>query len=113
MVFSALSIPYRRSTRDLDFQGMLDNDKDSLTQVIKQICDVEVEYDGVEFDLSSIMATEIRLEANYPGIRFKFLGYLGKSRINMVVDVSFGGSIVPDVLVLDFPTLLDSPTFQN
>ena len=77
MVFSALSIPYRRSTRDLDFQGMLDNDKDSLTQVIKQICDVEVEYDGVEFDLSSIMATEIRLEANYPGIRIQILGIFG------------------------------------
>ena len=53
--------------------------------------------------LFSIMATEIRLDANYPGIRFKFLGYLGKSRINMVVDVSFGGSIVPDVLVSGFP----------
>ena len=112
MVFSALNIPNRRSTRDLDFQGMLNNDMDVLTQVIKEICDVEIEYDVMEFDTSSVTATEIMLEANYPGLRFKFLGYLGKSRISMVVDVSFGGSIVPKVLVLDFPTLLDSPSFK-
>ena len=112
MVFNALKIPNRRATKDLDFQGVLSSDKDNLIKVIKEICDINIEADGVEFDASTVTAAEIMLEANYPGIRVKFLGYLGKSKINMVLDVSFGGSIIPNALVLDFPTLLDSPTFK-
>ena len=112
MIFDALKIPNRRTTRDLDFQGVLNNDKDNLIGIIKEICEIKIELDRVVFDTTTITAVEIMSEANYPGIRIKFLGYLGKSKINMVLDFSFGGSITPNALVLDFPTLLDLPTFK-
>ena len=112
MIFNALEIPNRRATRDLDFQGVLSKDKDNLISITKEICEINIEPDGVVFDTSTITAEEIMFEANYPGVRTKFLGYLGKSRINMVLDVSFGGSIVPNALVMDFPTLLDVPSFK-
>ena len=46
-------------------------------------------------------------DSEYPGIRLKFVGKLGKTRIPMQLDIGFGDAVVPDAKDMVFPTLLD------
>jgi len=46
-------------------------------------------------------------DSDDPGLRFKFVGYLGQARIPIQIDVGFGDVVVPEAKEIDFPTLLD------
>lgn len=90
----------------------MDNDVDNLVRIVNEICSIPVEHDGVEFDTDSLKAERIMLDANYEGVRMRLIGYLGKSRTNLQLDFSFVDVINPEVVELEYPTLLDTSPFK-
>jgi hypothetical protein len=69
----------------------------------------EVEPDGIVFDAYSIEAERITEDADYEGIRIRFLGQLERARIHMQVDIGFGDVAYPEPARADFPAMLGFP----
>lgn len=90
MAFHAWGIPVSRSTRDIDFLGYGDLAAGDVVDMIKKICQAQVEPDGLEFPEKSIHAEPIRQGTFNQGIRVVFTGYLGQVRIPMAMDIAFG-----------------------
>ena len=101
--------PEARPTRDIDLLGRMDNSPEHLAQVIAEVCDAEVEPDGLVFEASTVKATKIKEDAEYEGVRVRFEGMLARSKIPMQIDVGFGDVVVPVAKLIGYPTLLDFP----
>lgn len=101
--------PLARATKDLDFLGRLDNSLDNLTQVVREMCAAEVEPDGMRFDGTTVRAERIKEDADYEGVRVRFVGLLGKARVAMQLDVGFGDVVTPGAEAVVYPGLLDFP----
>lgn len=101
--------PLARATKDLDFLGRLDNATENLERVIREVCTADVEPDGVVFDPASVRSERIKEEADYHGVRVRFVGLLGRARVTMQVDVGFGDVVTPGEQVITYPALLDFP----
>jgi predicted nucleotidyltransferase component of viral defense system len=99
-----------RPTRDLDLLGFGKDDPQRLEKVFRDLCRVEVEADGLEFDPESIQVSEIREDREYQGKRIALKARLGNAIISLLIDVAFGDAVKPEIQELDFPTLLDMPT---
>ena len=109
MLFAAWTEQIHRPTRDLDFLGLGEASPEALKNVFEQVCQVEVEPDGLEFDPSSVQVEEIREAQEYPGLRVRLMGHLGQARVPLQVDVGFGDAITPAAKEIEYPTLLDLP----
>lgn len=101
--------PLARATKDLDFLGRLDNSLESLAGVIHEICQADVEPDGVVFDPATVRVERIKEDADYAGVRVRLVGLLGKARVTMQIDVGFGDVITPGAVDINYPALLDFP----
>ncbi len=110
-VFLGLDLVLPRPTRDLDFLAYTENEIDHITQIILEVCRQKVEEDGLRFDENSIRAELTQQGRSYSGIHIKLLAYLGKSKIDMSLDIGFGDRITPQPLDLQIPPLLNS--FQS
>lgn len=102
------NIPLRRPTRDIDFRGYLDNNEKGILRAIKDIITEVVPEDGVVFDTNTIHVEQTQIDADYQGIRVKFMGYLGKARIPMQIDIGFSDVIASRVERVNYPTLLEN-----
>jgi predicted nucleotidyltransferase component of viral defense system len=98
-----------RPTRDLDFAGYVDASPEQLINLFQEICQVEVEEDGLHYDTESIQVNEIRENQEYQGQRVRIVANLGKARINVQVDIGFGDAVTPEARQITYPTLLDLP----
>jgi predicted nucleotidyltransferase component of viral defense system len=98
--------PYARPTKDIDLLGEV---PDELENTFKEVCAVIVEDDGMVFDRETLRAQRIKEDADYPGVRLRFLGTLGNAKAHMQVDVAFGDIVVPRTAIVRYPTLLDFP----
>ena len=87
--------PLARATKDVDFLGRLDNSLENLERVIREVCSAEVEPDGVAFDPATVKTERIKEDADYEGVRVRFVGLLGKARVAMQIDVGFGDVVTP------------------
>jgi hypothetical protein len=101
--------PEARPTMDIDMLGRTSNDEDAIVAQIQDMLAVEVEPDGLVFDASTIQTERITEDADYRGIRVRFLGMLDSARVNIRIDIGFGDIIVPDPEISDLPTILDYP----
>jgi len=98
-----------RPTRDIDFLGSsISNEKDEITNVIKEIIQIKSD-DGLTFDDSSIEAEDIDHDGEYKGVRIKFYTFLEKSRERIQLDVGFGDKITSGPIEINFPTILNFP----
>lgn len=96
-----------RPTRDIDFLGHnIPNDIQEIKNIIEKVCQIE-DNDGVTFDPSSITVERITEGSDYEGVRIKVKSYLGNARKTLQLDIGFGDVIVPGVVELDYPVLLD------
>ena len=59
----------------------------ALLAIIREICEQDVEADGMEFDPASIALEAIRMEDPYGGKRARIRAKLGQARIRVQVDV--------------------------
>ena len=100
--------PQFRPTMDIDMLGKTDNEIDSICTQVTDIISVETD-DGVAFDPGTIRGERIKEDADYEGVRVRFIGTLDNARVNMQIDIGFGDIIHPEPIEADLPTILDSP----
>jgi hypothetical protein len=99
--------PECRPTMDIDMLGRTSNNEAIIVSQIKEILNVEVDPDGLNFDQSSILSEHITEDADYQGLRIRFRGSLDSARIDMQIDIGFGDIVHPDPEELELPTTLD------
>ncbi len=98
-----------RATKDLDLLGCGAPDLDRLTRVFKDISAVQCVEDGVSFDPAGIVASPIRQEASYTGVRLSIPGHVAGARFKLQVDVGMGDSVVPPATSIEMSPLLNLP----
>lgn len=98
-----------RPTKDIDLLGQTQNSTENLTRIVRDICAQAVEPDGMRFDAETVEGALIKEDAEYQGVRVKFLGFLGPAEAAMQLDVGFGDSLVPGPVDIEVPGLLDFP----
>jgi hypothetical protein len=104
--------PLARATKDVDFLGRLDNSLENLARVVREVCTTEVEPDGMLFDPDTVKTERIKEDADYEGVRVRFVGLLGKARATMQIDVGFGDVVTPGAEPIIYPALLDFPAAE-
>jgi len=109
MLFSAWTERLHRPTRDLDLTSYGADSVEEITAVFREIAEVPVAPDGLEFHPGEIAVSDIREDQEYHGKRIVIPARLGTARIKVQVDVGFGDAVSPYVQEIGFPTLLDSP----
>jgi hypothetical protein len=95
-----------RPTRDADLLGYGASDIKSIEEVFREIVASDVD-DGIEFDPNSVMASEIRKQDGYGGVRVDVKAKLDGARIAVQVDIGFGDAVVPAAESVTYPLLLD------
>ena len=98
-----------RPTRDVDLLGFGRRDPERLARVFREVCEEEVEKDGLRFPAETVGAETIREEQEYGGVRVKLRALLERARIPMQVDVGFGDAVVPPPTEVEWPSLLSFP----
>jgi len=98
-----------RPTRDLDLLGHGPTEIALLEKVFRDLCSVEVQPDGLEFQSNSVRGERIKDREEYEGVRLHLTVLLGNARIVLQIDVGFGDRVVPKPEDIDFPVLLDFP----
>lgn len=97
-----------RPTRDIDLLAFTHNDIDEIRAIMVEVCGSD-EGDGVVFDAETVTAERIKEDADYQGVRIRFMGFLENARIPMQIDMAFGDVMHPAATIADYPTLLDAP----
>lgn len=95
-----------RPTRDIDLLGRCSNEVESVSAIIRDVCTMPVDADGLTFDAESVRAARIAEAAEYGGIRVEFAGALGSALIPMQIDIGFGDRITPKPDEIEYPTVL-------
>lgn len=101
-----------RPTRDIDLLGRVSNDLESVRSLIADISQTSVEDDGLTFDSVSVTTERIAEDADYEGVRAKFQGRLGNSRLAMQVDIGFSDVVTPGPTMTTYPTFLEQPAAE-
>ena len=109
LMFVVWKAPRSRATRDIDLLGRTKNAVENLVAMVKEVCAIEVEPDGMSFLASSVEGQRIKEDADYAGVRVRFLGKLGQAKAAMQIDFGFGDTISPEPGDIDYPTILDMP----
>jgi hypothetical protein len=109
MLFVLWTSDLPRTTMDLDLLGIDTLTEAVLRRVFSRIGRMKVEPDGLTFEANKIAFEPIRDEAEYHGLRVKFMARLGDIRIPLQVDIGIGGSVWPEPEYVLYPTLLDMP----
>ncbi len=109
LMFTAWNIPDRRTTIDIDFLARCNNQVSNIEKVINDICEIAVVPDGLLFDQETVKGRRIKEDADYEGVRVKFIGFLERSRIPMQIDIGFGDVVYPNPRMIDYPAILDLP----
>jgi hypothetical protein len=95
-----------RSTKDLDLEGLLQNEAQVVREVFASICAQPVEDDGLVFDASSVQVSEIRDTQEYGGFRVGLTARLGTAILRLQIDVGFGDAITPAPTISELPSIL-------
>jgi len=109
MLFQVWSGQLHRPTRDLDLLGFGDPSHERFADVFRDICRLDVEPDGMEFDTDSVRVEDIREDVEYSGIRIRLRATLAGARLELQIDIGFGDAITPDPVETNYPTLLEFP----
>jgi predicted nucleotidyltransferase component of viral defense system len=100
--------PYR-PTKDIDLLGFTMNELDAVERIFWELCDQEIETDGLIFDKETVKSERITEDADYQGVRINLIGYLGKAKIPLQIDIGFSDVVTPAPIVLKYPTILPMP----
>jgi hypothetical protein len=98
-----------RPTRDIDLLGYVENEVLVLESIVREICTIGVEDDGLRFDANTVSARRIKEDADYQGVRMTFTGFLERAQIPMQLDIGFGDVVHPSAEDRSYPTLIDFP----
>ena len=112
LMLTVWEAPLTRPTMYIDFLGRIENRVETLVRVTREICQQDVNPDGIVFDVGNIDAERIAEDADYEGIRIRFRGSLDTARFVIQLDIGFGDIIVPSPELMNYPTILDLPAPQ-
>ena len=105
-----LQIEKTRYTRDIDLLGFTENDIHNIEQIIREVCEIQIEDDGLTYEPQSVSCTTIKLHDDYPGVRVHFNVRLGEGMLTKLqVDIGFGDEVYPSPQVTPYRGLLDLP----
>jgi predicted nucleotidyltransferase component of viral defense system len=99
--------PQQRPTMDIDLLGTMSNQEADVIAQIHDILGVSVKDDGIAFDRDSLRTEQITADAEYEGLRVRFVGHLGTAKVSMQIDVGFGDIVYPNPVESELPTILD------
>ena len=99
-----------RPTMDIDLLGKIDNSLEEIKAVMRDVCKMDVEEDGMFFNEKTVSATRITEDAEYEGVRVRIRGSLGNARVSLQIDIGFGDVIVPGPGKVAYPALLEFPS---
>ena len=88
VLFQLWSEQPHRPTRDVDLLGYGESSPERISVILTELCELEVEDDGLVFDTSSITAEAIKEDAEYEGIRAKLRAHLDKHGFNDITITS-------------------------
>jgi predicted nucleotidyltransferase component of viral defense system len=106
LLLAGMGISQARTTRDIDFLGLIPADSRIVAAHIKQIGEV-ISNDGLSYDFTDLNTEAMADDSEYPGIRLKFSAWLGKAMFPMQIDVGFGDVMISEAKEMTYPTLLD------
>jgi len=109
LLFQLWSGHPHRPTRDLDLLGYGDPAPTRFQEILRDVCEQEVEDDGLDFHADSIQIETMKEDEEYQGLRSKLLATLRAARIPLQIDVGFGDAVTPAPGEITYPTLLDLP----
>ena len=109
MLFQLWTNTSHRTTRDLDLLGRGDSSPENGLAVFRELCELAVPDDGLNFPIDSVIAGKIKEEQEYEGVRVRLLAQMANVRIPLQVDIGFGDTLTIRPGVLDYPTLLPMP----
>ncbi len=95
-----------RPTRDADFLSKGESSPERYQQIFEEICNLDVEDDGVRFDQDTVKVEKIKEDQDYEGLRVTLTGFMEAARLPVQIDIGFGDPVSP--IETDFPTLLQS-----
>lgn len=102
-----------RPTVDIDMLGIhISNDQEALKKIIQEIGSIELS-DGVNFKTDDITSQVIKEDAEYEGLRFSFVAYLGVIRSKMQIDVGFDDVVPGGFIDERLPTILADSEFSS
>ncbi len=107
MLFAVWADGMHRPTRDVDLLGFGSDDIGVIGKIFRELCELSVPPDGVEFLSASVRVSPIREQANYGGLRVQLEARLAGARIPVQVDIGFGDAVTPEPETVTFPGLLD------
>ncbi len=105
-MLQAWEAPLARPTMDIDMLGRVTDTIENLESIVRECAAIEVEPDGVEFDLQSVRGEQIVKDSEYQGVRIRLRGALGKIRLSVQLDFGFGDVIVPEPMWVELPDML-------
>jgi len=105
LMFNVWGMTDLRPTRDIDLLGQTSNVIESVAEIFRNICRLQTESDGLEFD-ASVQSEYIKEDADYAGIRITVIAHLGNARFPIQVDIGFADVITPAPEQMTYPTLL-------
>jgi predicted nucleotidyltransferase component of viral defense system len=109
LLFRVWGLPALRPTRDIDLLGYTSNEVENLVAIIKEVCVQEVQEDALLFDPETVTGERIKEDADYEGVRVRFVGLLGKTRVHLQIDVGFADVVSPAPVVKTYPVILSMP----
>jgi hypothetical protein len=98
-----------RPTRDIDMLGYTSNEVETLVAIIKEVCKLEFQEDGIRFDPETVIGERIKEAADYEGVRLRFTGSLENIRLHLHIDVGFGDVVSPAPVRKAYPVILPMP----
>lgn len=98
-----------RPTLDIDFMAThINNDRENIKRIIKEICNVNSMIDGASYDADTIEAEDITVNKEYHGVRVSVVAHLDTAQQRVSMDIGFGDVVTPAPQELTFPALIDT-----
>ncbi len=108
LILNAWDLPSRRLTKDIDFRGYTQNTVENIEKIFREICLQNYPEDGLLFNPTTLSIDLTQVNAEYDGIRVNLIGFLGRSKIPIQVDIGFTDTITPGAIPIDYPCYLEN-----
>lgn len=80
----------------------------SLVTIVKEICELSVENDGLDFSPATVHGFTLKEEAEVQGVRILFTCYLGSITTPMQLDFIFNNDLKAEPVDFQFPLMFDA-----
>ncbi len=104
-LFRLWSASSLRPTRDVDFLAFGSSELRAIATRVREICETSVPDDGIVFLTDTIVASRIKDDTEYEGVRVRLQATVAGARIPVQIDVGFGDAVEPGEGM--FPLLLE------